>query len=74
MMRKNEGSGMELLIVKSFVRFYEGKIRVISNINKYSEFIIKLPIKFDDENHEILSEYPNSTLVSTNVELSDIYF
>ena len=73
MIRKNEGSGIGLSIVKSFVELHEGKISVVSNLNMGSEFIIELPIKLTVEDYEFESEYYNSTLESTNVELSDIY-
>lgn len=74
MIRKNEGSGIGLSIVKSFVELHEGKIDVTSSINNGSEFIIELPIKISDNYYEYDRDLYSSTFESTNVELSDIYF
>lgn len=76
-MRRNEGSGIGLSIVKSFVNMHKGDIYVKSELGKGSEFIIELPIKTLDElkveNHEIKGE-KDSLIVRTQVEFSDIYF
>ncbi|WP_195989756.1 sensor histidine kinase [Clostridium sp. D53t1_180928_C8] len=41
--RKNEGSGIGLSIVKSLVELHSGEIRVESELNKGTRFIVKLP-------------------------------
>lgn len=76
-MRRNEGSGIGLSIVKSFVELHEGDIYVKSELGKGSEFIIELPIRtLDDKevkNHDRDCE-DDSAIVQTKVEFSDIYF
>ena len=76
-MRRNEGSGIGLSIVKSFVNMHKGDIYVKSELGKGSEFIIELPIRTLDElkveDHEIKGE-KDSLIVRTQVEFSDIYF
>ena len=42
--RKNEGSGIGLSIVKSFVLLHNGKISVKSDLNKGTIFLIELPL------------------------------
>ena len=70
--RKNEGSGIGLSIVKSFVLLHNGKISVKSELNKGTSFLIKLPLT---ETSNIETEYTSYDNLSENVkiELSDIY-
>ena len=70
--RKNEGSGIGLSIVKSFVLLHNGKISVKSDLNKGTIFLIKLPLT---EPSNIETEYTSYDNLSENVkiELSDIY-
>lgn len=70
--RKNEGSGIGLSIVKSFVLLHNGKISVKSELNKGTSFLIKLPLT---EPSNIETEYTSYDNLSENVkiELSDIY-
>lgn len=70
--RKNEGSGIGLSIVKSFVKLHNGTIFVDSKINVGSRFILKFPIK---KNEPTSVEYFNKDELSEKVkmELSDIY-
>lgn len=76
-MRVNEGSGIGLSIVKSFVGIHDGDIYVKSEINEGSEFIIEIPIRLL-ENEEIidfnLEGEEEAVLGQTKVEFSDIYF
>ena len=70
--RKNEGSGIGLSIVKSFVLLHNGKISVKSKLNKGTSFLIELPltetsnIETEDASYDKLSE-------NVKIELSDIY-
>ncbi|MGL6108251.1 sensor histidine kinase [Romboutsia sp.] len=73
MIRKNEGSGIGLSIVKSFVELHGGNVKVKSKINEGSEFIVELPIIITntDDSNKYFESWINE---NTNVELSDIYF
>lgn len=70
--RENEGSGIGLSIVKSFVLLHNGKISVKSELNKGTSFLIELPltetsnVETEDASYDNLSE-------SVKIELSDIY-
>ena len=70
--RKNEGSGIGLSIVKSFVLLHNGKISVKSDLNKGTIFLIELPltetsnVETEDASYDNLSE-------NVKIELSDIY-
>lgn len=69
--RKNEGSGIGLSIVDTFVKSHNGCINVKSKLNEGTEFIVDLPIFTLDGN---IKEYDNSnSLYNTDLELSDIY-
>ncbi len=76
MVRTNEGSGIGLSIVKSFVEMHGGTVNVLSEVGVGSEFIIELPVNI------LLKEY-NKNFTSINkkqnyaevldIEFSDIY-
>lgn len=70
--RKNEGSGIGLSIVKSFINLHNGRIFVDSEINKGTVFLIQLPLTevFDSFSEDI---YQYSSLENVKTELSDIY-
>ncbi|MFY9533387.1 ATP-binding protein, partial [Clostridium sp.] len=70
--RKNEGSGIGLSIVKSFVLLHNGKISVKSELNKGTTFLIELPLT---ETSHIEADNVSYNTFSENVkiELSDIY-
>ena len=72
--RRNEGSGIGLTIVKSFVKAHNGHITVISKVDEGTEFILDIPII--TSNNKIV-EYNSSDLsvsrVNSDIELSDIY-
>jgi len=72
MTRKNEGSGIGLSIVKSFVCLHKGSISVKSKENEGSEFIISLPINSIEDKELFLH---NRDVLDFNIktELSDIY-
>lgn len=76
--RRNEGSGIGLFIVKSFVELHDGKILVSSELGKGCKFIIELPVKTLDEdlsqNPQTRTENCGSCVDVLNIEFSDIYF
>lgn len=76
--RKNEGSGIGLSIVKSFVELHGGKVSVSSVMGKGSKFIIELPVKSldQDQSQKLQNQIENSNgcVDVLNIELSDIYF
>ncbi|MGX4598993.1 ABC transporter substrate binding protein [Faecalimicrobium sp. JNUCC 81] len=72
--RKNEGSGIGLSIVDTFVKSHRGSIDVVSKLNVGTEFIIDLPIYTLNENTKSYYEYDTvSSKNNANLELSDIY-
>ncbi|MDP4092236.1 MAG: HAMP domain-containing sensor histidine kinase [Bacillota bacterium] len=75
--REYEGSGIGLSLVKSFVELHNGNIEVISEENKGSEFIIRLPVRLINEAENQIINTPaadqHKIIQSANVELSDIY-
>ena len=72
--RKNEGSGIGLSIVDTFVKSHKGSIHVVSKLNVGTEFIIDLPIYTLNENTKSYYEYDTlNSKNNTNLELSDIY-
>ncbi|MBW9154441.1 cell wall metabolism sensor histidine kinase WalK [Clostridium estertheticum] len=70
--RNNEGTGIGLSLVKSFVKLHEGKIILKSEANIGSEFIITLPVKQVD-NSLGENEIKKDITDRINIELSDIY-
>lgn len=75
--RTNEGSGIGLNLVKSLVEMHGGNIKVNSEYNKGSEFIIEIPITKinNNESHEKGANNIFSNVISKiDVEFSDIYF
>lgn len=69
--RNNEGSGIGLSLVHSFVKLHKGTITVESELKKGTTFTIKLPITVindKDEDIEIPSSHSH-----TPIELSDIF-
>ncbi|MGH4050821.1 MAG: sensor histidine kinase [Clostridium sp.] len=72
--RNNEGSGIGLSLVKSFVEMHGGEITIESTYGIGSNFSIKLPILLIDEvegkNEDNVIE---SYVHKMNIEFSDIY-
>lgn len=70
----SEGSGVGLSLSKSLIELHGGTIEVNSEVNKWTEFVIKLPnIIYKDA---ILVQQPdlqNCIKTRTKVEFSDIY-
>jgi signal transduction histidine kinase len=73
--REFEGSGIGLSLVKSFVSLNKGNIRLISEENKGSEFIIELPINTCEYNQtdRTFINPQNKIVEAINIEFSDIY-
>lgn len=77
LIRKNEGSGMGLSLVKSLVSLHGGNIQVESEYGVGSEFKIQLPIRLLPEHQVKVEEFVNSfekRIEKINIEFSDIYF
>lgn len=76
--RKNEGSGIGLSIVKSFVELHGGNITLSSELGKGSRFTIELPAKQlqEDQMQLLQNQVENSSgfVDILNIEFSDIYF
>lgn len=76
--RRNEGSGIGLSIVKSFVELHDGKISVSSELGKGCKFIVEFPVKTIDEDlsqkPQIQTDNSGSCVDVLNIEFSDIYF
>lgn len=68
--RLNEGSGIGLSLVKSFIKMHKGSINVKSKLGEGTTFKIDIPINII-ENGKII--YNFSEISSTYIELSDIY-
>lgn len=76
-MRKNEGSGIGLSLVKSLAEMHGGIIRLESIESEGSKFTIELPIKVLDDSNKYLDEIAitsHEKVERIDVEFSDIYF
>lgn len=75
--RKKEGSGIGLALVKSLVELHDGQVYLESNVEKGSEFVVKLPnvrIENEEENDNKVMDADNKPLVQKiHIEFSDIY-
>ena len=72
--RNCEGSGIGLSLVKSLVEMHGGKIGLISESGKGSEFIVELPCaRLEQENLDSSIFSSVSNIERINVEFSDIY-
>ncbi|MFZ5989146.1 MAG: sensor histidine kinase [Bacillota bacterium] len=74
--REIEGSGIGLSIVKSFVDLHGGSIRVKSEQNKGSEFLIEIPVKIcksAPKQNPHTENSQNKIIEAINIEFSDIY-
>lgn len=75
--RSKEGSGIGLSLVKSLVEMHNGAIKVESEPNVGSEFIITLPATLVDDNHNTVKSHSykiQENIEKINIEFSDIYF
>ena len=74
LLRNNEGSGIGLSLVKSLVELHGGKISIVSEYGKGSEFIIELPVNVLPEKEACFSaNSENGNIETINIEFSDIY-
>jgi len=72
--RNNEGSGIGLSLVKSFVEMHGGEITLESTYGFGSNFLIKLPILLiDDVQGENADNVIESYVHKMNIEFSDVY-
>lgn len=74
--RRSEGSGMGLAIVKLLVELHGGKIKVRSEVGVFTEFIIRLPIKQLSQVEESTNNYvikEKSLIDRIDIEFSDVY-
>lgn len=69
--RKCEGCGIGLSLVRSLVDIHDGYIEVKSEIDKGSEFIVTLPVKYINEENNTIDSYKK--VENCNLEFSDIY-
>lgn len=73
--RANEGSGIGLSIVKSFVEKHGGEISIESEVGKGTQFFIKLPVIIEKEEccESKCKDYSSDVIERINIEFSDIY-
>jgi len=74
--RKNEGSGIGLSLVKSLVEMHNGNISVISKCGEGTAFIIEIPVKLvsKEDNESSIEEFiPQCNIDKIQIEFSDIY-
>ena len=74
--RNQEGSGIGLSIVKSLVELHRGKISVLSEYGKGTEFIIVLPVIVLPKENGICGVFESESqerIQNIHIEFSDIY-
>ncbi|WP_196000686.1 ABC transporter substrate binding protein [Clostridium sp. 1001271B_151109_B4] len=72
--RNNEGCGIGLTISKSFVELHKGVIKVTSEINKGTKFIVELPkFEMDKESDQLIKLKESKLKEEAEIEFSDIY-
>ncbi|BCZ45909.1 two-component sensor histidine kinase [Clostridium gelidum] len=70
--RNNEGTGIGLSLVKSFVELHGGEIKLESELGHGSEFTVVLPSKQVSKT-KLETEIRDNIVERVNMELSDIY-
>lgn len=71
--RENEGSGIGLYLVKSFVEMHDGEINIESKEEKGTKFILKFPSRLTKKEHYEGKTCYTSGIEKINIEFSDIY-
>jgi PAS domain S-box-containing protein len=73
--RSNEGSGIGLSLVKNLVELHAGNVRVNSEIDKGTEFVVELPCRLVCEDSAAMPADLNtqSHVERISIEFSDIY-
>jgi signal transduction histidine kinase len=74
--RKQEGSGIGLSIVKSLVELHGGRISVLSEYGKGTEFIIVFPVSVISKENDICKKSEDDyqeRIERIHIEFSDIY-
>ena len=72
--RENEGSGIGLSIVKSFVEMHQGDIKLKSTEGNGSEFIIELPVRHIEQEYK--NDMPDrqvKMVEAINIEFSTVH-
>lgn len=72
--RNTEGSGIGLAIVKNLVKLHGGKIKVISEENRGTEFLISLPVESINCGYSQEDRSIYNIDEEIKVEFSDIYY
>ena len=72
--RKAEGSGIGLSIVKNLIELHDGSIKVKSEENKGTQFIITIPIKSSIKDSYQEDKRIYNTEEKISIEFSDIYY
>lgn len=76
-MRKREGSGIGLSLVKSLIEMHGGNIWLESEEGKGSKFTFEIPLRTIDDRNNPLEEIActkDGKVEKINIEFSDIYF
>lgn len=74
--RKQEGSGIGLTLVKSFVEIHKGKLYLMSKSGRGCEVTIEIPTALEptlSPNGNIYNRIGNDYIETVQIELSDIY-
>lgn len=74
--RNQEGSGIGLSIVKSLVELHKGKVSVLSEYGKGTEFIVVIPVTVLPEENGIFGVFEAESeerIERIHIEFSDIY-
>lgn len=71
--RENEGSGIGLYLVKSFVEMHNGKITVSSIEGKGTKFTIIIPIDYISDENKTEKFFFETKIERINIEFSDVY-
>jgi PAS domain S-box-containing protein len=71
--RNSEGTGIGLCLVKSFVEMHGGTIQVKSKLGEGSEFVIKIPVTIEEEEHAQENTMYETNIERINIEFADVY-